>query len=104
MSITVLSYALSFGHIRTIFSNKVAMFIGKISFSLYLVHLPCLMVINKYLYYPNYMKLFLGLSLSLFISYFVFLIVEIPLRRFGRNLAALVVASYSNSGKEELSG
>lgn len=67
-------------------ANKVGDFIGKISYSLYLLHMPIIVAVNK-LNISTDLKLLLSLSLSLVIAFLSFTLFEKPIAKFIRGLA-----------------
>jgi len=89
MAATVLCCALSTGSVNKVFSNRASRFLGKISFSLYLVHLPCLKVVKERLWYSAPLELAFGIVLCITISYLLFIAVENPVRNLGKKLAIL---------------
>ena len=61
-------------------SNKIGDFFGKISYSLYLLHLPILLSIKHYAIDEPIVYFFIFLFLSLFTAYLSYLFIEKPLR------------------------
>ena len=87
MSLCVLCCALSTGVLNVIFSNRYSRYLGKISFSLYLTHGPCLVLVKHWFSYTPAMELFIALALSLVVSNVLFILIEDPYRRMGSRLA-----------------
>ncbi len=94
MCTCVLSCALSSGVISKIFSNSLSRFIGKISFSLYLVHWQCLSIIELNLKFTETVELFIGVLVTLVTSCILYYLVERPSMRIGKNLLARVQSAY----------
>ena len=69
--------------------NKVGDFIGKISYSLYLLHMPIIVQVNK-LEVSVEMKLLLASTLSIFIAYLSYRYFEKPLANWFRDAAVRV--------------
>ncbi len=86
MALTVISCALSNGPLRLPFSNPASRFIGKISYSLYLLHLPVLVAIRVNYNDAPVTGLLLGLLLSVLVAWAAFLAIEQPIRRLGKHL------------------
>ena len=66
-------------------ANRLGDFIGKISYSLYLLHMPVIAQVNK-LALSIELKLILSLSLSVFLAYLSFRFFEKPVSNLVRNL------------------
>ena len=64
---------------NTFLSNRIGDFLGKISYSLYLLHLPVLWQIEKLAIVQLELQLLLFLTCALSISYISFIIIERPL-------------------------
>ena len=65
-------------------ANKAGDFIGKVSYSLYLLHMPVLYYVNKFELQIE-LKLLLFISLSLLVAYMSFILIEKPLSKLIRN-------------------
>ena len=65
---------------KIIFENKIAIFIGNISYSLYLWHLPVIYFTE--LYYGNYIKNLISLPISIFLSVITYHFIEKKFRYF----------------------
>ncbi len=77
------------GWARTIFSNRVFLFLGKISFSLYLVHYPFIYFINHWALLnptPWFIKVILSLTLAISFAYVLYIMIEKPFRQWGVTL------------------
>jgi peptidoglycan/LPS O-acetylase OafA/YrhL len=94
MSLCVLSCALSSGLLNRLFSNSMARFIGNISFSLYLVHLPCMRLVKALLPFDPTIELFAALAASVAAAYILHLAVERPSRNTGKYLANAIEARW----------
>ncbi len=68
-----------------IFANKVGDFIGKISYSLYLLHMPILIQLNQ-LEVGVEVKLFVFILVSVIVSYLSYKLIEIPSSKLIRGL------------------
>jgi len=68
-------------------SNKVGDFLGKISYSLYLLHMPVLLQLNKF-YIPVEFKLLLFILLSILTAYVSYRYLEKPSANFVRSIAS----------------
>ena len=66
-------------------SNQIGDFLGKISYSLYLLHMPILNLIENQAKQQPLSFLVIFVALSLIISYLSYLIIESPLRKIIRN-------------------
>jgi peptidoglycan/LPS O-acetylase OafA/YrhL len=73
--------------VRKFFSNRLALILGKMSFSLYLVHVPIL-VTYQYLLGPNHWLRAIGLGLitALIVAYLFSRVIELPAHRLSRRL------------------
>ena len=82
---------------NTIFlANKVGDFIGKVSYSLYLLHMPIIVMVNK-LNLGTELKLVLSLSLSILIAY-------VSYRFFERPVASTLRGFANSRSQERLEG
>ena len=70
-----------------VLANKVGDFIGQISYSLYLLHMPIILLVNR-LNQSTEVKLLLSLSLSLGAAYISFRFFERPIAKAIRKLAS----------------
>jgi peptidoglycan/LPS O-acetylase OafA/YrhL len=77
---------ISFEHInyfKDAFINKYIIFIGKLSYSIYLVHWPILIYYKYYLLHPvSIIEKFFLIILTLCVSYFLYRFIELPFRKF----------------------
>lgn len=93
----VLSCSQAKGIAKSIFASPIARFIGQISFSLYLIHIPAMSFVQSELSLPNAMELALGISFAILMAWTLYVSVENPCRRFGAWLAiqlgALIAAN-----------
>ena len=97
MALCVLSCALSSGPLNRLFSNSIAGFFGNISFSLYLIHLPCIRFVRAQLSFDPPVGLFAALAASVAAAYLLHLAVERPSRNVGRYLADAIQARWFNA-------
>lgn len=89
MALFVLTCAYSTGWIRHAFANPAARAIGRVSFSLYLIHLPCLaLTVYVLKAQPPWLQMVVALSLALAASTVSYRLVEAPSRRAGGWLVA----------------
>lgn len=78
------------GIVQKLFANRFLCFIGTISYSLYLVHYPCIRYIKTESVLstaPGLVQVVVALSLALCIAGVLYLVVENPLRKFGFRLS-----------------
>lgn len=81
------------GRLNSILNTKMVQFLGRISYSLYLVHFPillftCSIVSNRYLLQLSIpIILIISLSFTILISLLTYNYIEIPLIRIGKNIA-----------------
>ena len=61
-------------------ANRVGDFIGKISYSLYLLHMPIIVAVNKF-DLSTELKLVASLSLSIAVAYISFVLLEKPIAK-----------------------
>lgn len=88
-ALCVLLCANTTGWARKIFSNNILMFLGKISFSLYLVHYPFIYFINHWAVLNPvawFIKVILSLTLALAFACLFYVMVEKPFRQWGAEL------------------
>jgi len=88
-ALCVLLCANSTGWAKTIFSNKVFLFLGKISFSLYLVHYPFIYFINHWELTSAtawFIKIILSLTLAISFACLFYIAIEKPFRQWGAEL------------------
>lgn len=88
-ALCVLMCANTTGWAREIFSNKIFMFLGKISFSLYLVHYPFIYFINHWSLLTStawFVKVFLSLSMAVSFACLFYATIEKPFRQWGAEL------------------
>ena len=97
MALCVLSCALSSGLLNRLFSNSIARFLGNISFSLYLIHLPCIRFVKAQLSLAAPFELFGALVTSVVAAYLLHLAVERPSRNVGRYLSDAIQARWLNA-------
>ena len=97
MALCVLSCALSTGLPNRLFSNSIARFLGNISFSLYLVHLPCIRFVKAQLSVEPPFVLFAALAASIAVACILHLAVERPSRNVGRYLSNVLQARWFNA-------
>ncbi len=75
--------------------NKICVFLGKVSYSFYLIHLPILITVASVFPYKNDYSLvpvfFISLSSSLFLAYIMYKFIETPFQ----NFAHKIVLKYS---------
>lgn len=90
MALCVLSCALSSGLLNRLFSNSIARFFGNISFSLYLIHLPCMRFVKARLSFDPPVELCAALATSVAAAYVLHLAVERPSRSAGRYFADII--------------
>lgn len=76
---------------NVLLANKLGDFIGKISYSLYLLHMPIITKVNQF-DLPVELKLLLSFSLSIFVAYMSYRYFEKPVAKLIRNLASNRVA------------
>lgn len=69
------------GFIRRVLSFKPLRFLGAISYSLYLFHMPVLQFLQADSGIPHSMKIYLFFIISIFISMLTYAIIEVPLSR-----------------------
>lgn len=77
------------GWAKTVFSNRVFLFLGKISFSLYLVHYPFIYFINHWELTGAmswFTKIILSLTLAVSFAYLFYITIEKPFRQWGAEL------------------
>ena len=81
--------ALSERAARTVLGHRIFVFMGNISYSLYLCHICIVIVLAHYLYlvFPYEVIGVMSVFVSLFVSYLLWKFVEIPSIKFGRSLA-----------------
>ena len=77
-------------YLKKIFINNFFLFIGKLSYSIYLVHWPILIYYKYYALYPiaDFEKIFL-IIIIVIISYFSYRFIELPFRKFNKKMPAL---------------
>jgi peptidoglycan/LPS O-acetylase OafA/YrhL len=85
MSIIFFSVIFLVPNDNIVLSNKMGDFLGKISYSLYLLHMPILNLLETQAKQQPLSFLVIFVALSLIISYLSYLIIESPLRKFIRN-------------------
>lgn len=95
----VLLCAMTSGIIERIFSNIIISFIGKISFSLYLVHIPCLKFVKNNFNLSQNVELGLGIIVSISIAYFLFLLIETPSKSLGKTIITYFTDRKNNTNK-----
>ncbi|GAA80909.1 hypothetical protein P20495_3431 [Pseudoalteromonas sp. BSi20495] len=69
-----------------VLANKIGDFLGKVSYSFYLLHMPIIGIVNK-LNLNNELKLLLSLSLSVFFAYISYVFFERPIANKIRSLS-----------------
>lgn len=71
------------GLAKTVFGNQVAVFYGRISYSLYMLHVPCISAIRQYTRADENLFLFVGsvLLLSTVVAYCSYRFFELPVRQ-----------------------
>jgi len=97
-ALCVLACANATGWASAIFSNKLFLFLGKISFSLYLVHYPIIYFFNHWQpllsLAPSiniaFIQIPLALTFAVLLAYGFYVVIESPLRRWGARLNDLV--------------
>ncbi len=90
MCACVFSCALSSQVIPKTFSNSLSRFIGKISFSLYLVPWQYLSIVELNLKFTETVELLIGILVSLVISCTIYYLVERPSMSIGKKSLARV--------------
>lgn len=68
-----------------LFENKPALYLGKISYSLYLVHFPILLLVRNYVSDPISI-FFVGLAVTVLVSSITYYLIEEPFMRVGKLL------------------
>ena len=71
-----------FGLLQSIFKLNVLRFLGTISFSMYLFHMPILILVNEHwLWLPEFSKIYVFFGLTILVSAFNFIFIERPLSK-----------------------
>jgi len=85
---------------RSILGNPVARFLGNISYSVYLLHLPVMLVMNSKS--PAMSNLILYLLLTTLVSWLSFIVLEVPLRAWiaeGKNPVTLLREGFGKTDR-----
>lgn len=82
-SVFILTHLNGAGFLRRFFSLKPLRMIGKVSFSIYLLHLPIILLAKKYVALPTLLKIALILSLIFLASFLSYTLIERPFIRLG---------------------
>ncbi|CAN7689823.1 acyltransferase [Paenibacillus sp. LjRoot153] len=80
----------SINKISNLLSNNIFRFIGNISYSFYLIHLPILISITSFLYQYNHSIILcwvISLIMSLLIAFILYKYIELPFIQIGRTIA-----------------
>jgi peptidoglycan/LPS O-acetylase OafA/YrhL len=94
LAVLVLSIALSKGFMTWLFAIPPARFLGKISYSVYLVHMP-VQVMEKRFLPADMQSVWIMLLLVLLTSMLFYGLVEAPFHRLGKRMAQRLDASHS---------
>lgn len=76
------------GFSKLILENKIIIFLGKLSYSIYLVHnfVPGILLELKKYNIPLYLEFLLYFSFTTFVSYLIYKLIETPVRNYGIQL------------------
>lgn len=77
---------------KLILENKVIIFLGKLSYSIYLVHnfVPGILLELKKYNIPLYLEFLLYFSFTTFVSYLIYKLIETPFRNYGIQLTTRI--------------
>lgn len=82
--ILILIFALNIGWISKFISKPIFIYLGEISFSIYLIHQPCMIIlahVNRFKFLPSFISLSAFLLIVLVLSHLMFKFVESPCRK-----------------------
>jgi len=84
-SVFILTHLNGAGFFRRFFSLKPLRMIGRVSFSIYLLHLPLILLAKKYVPLPTPLKIIVILSAIFLISLLSYMLIERPFIRLGNS-------------------
>jgi peptidoglycan/LPS O-acetylase OafA/YrhL len=88
--------AMKNGLFQTILKTRMIQFLGNISYSLYLLHFPVLMIVCSFFSNNNYLITPISLTITLLLSYLSYNFVEIPFMRLGKKILVRKLDFFTN--------